>query len=163
MLRRSELCGLDVEDLDFFDGGVSILKHRSKTDQEGKGQRIELPLTPKPERCPVGALKLGVEEGGIEEGAVFRGLTRHGKVRDGRLSVEMVERVVKRTAELAGLEVEGLSSHSLRAGIPTEGRRKGIADYRIQQITGHKSSAMLDRYTRPGNLIKEHFLAELGF
>jgi integrase len=34
-LRRSELVALNVEDVDFVDGGMHLTIRRSKTDQEG--------------------------------------------------------------------------------------------------------------------------------
>ena len=38
--RRSELVGLNVEDLQFCEGGLRVTIHKSKTDQEGLGATI---------------------------------------------------------------------------------------------------------------------------
>jgi site-specific recombinase XerD len=40
--RRSELVALDVADVEFSDEGVRVTIRRSKTDQEGAGQTIEV-------------------------------------------------------------------------------------------------------------------------
>ena len=47
-LRRSELVGLNVEDLDFREEGLVITVRRSKTDQEGEGREIGNPMPGKP-------------------------------------------------------------------------------------------------------------------
>ncbi|MCC6812287.1 MAG: site-specific integrase, partial [Deltaproteobacteria bacterium] len=46
--RRSELVGLDVEDVVFTREGLQITIGRSKTDQEGAGQTIGLPFGSNP-------------------------------------------------------------------------------------------------------------------
>ena len=38
--RRSELVGLDVEDLSFGDDGLEVTIRWSKTDQEGLGRKV---------------------------------------------------------------------------------------------------------------------------
>ena len=43
-LRRSELVGLDVDDVRFEERGVIITLHRSKTDQEGEGRHVAIPM-----------------------------------------------------------------------------------------------------------------------
>jgi integrase len=42
-LRRSELVGLDLTDLEFAREGHVLTLRRSKTDQEGRGRRIGTP------------------------------------------------------------------------------------------------------------------------
>src|SRR5437016_8104202 len=51
--RRSELVGLDVEDLAFGKDGLIVMLRRSKTDQEGAGRRIGIPYGSNPQTCPV--------------------------------------------------------------------------------------------------------------
>jgi len=50
--RRSELVGLDVEDLVVSRPGMVVYLRRSKTDQEGAGRRIGIPRGHQPETCP---------------------------------------------------------------------------------------------------------------
>ena len=55
-LRRSELVGLDVEDLDFTSAGLVVTLRRSKTDQDGGGRRVGVPYgsrTRNPSRADV--------------------------------------------------------------------------------------------------------------
>src|SRR6266481_8298681 len=42
--RRSELVALDVEDVQFTSDGLVVTLRRSKTDQEGEGRKIGIPL-----------------------------------------------------------------------------------------------------------------------
>jgi site-specific recombinase XerD len=42
-LRRSELVGLDVSDLEFTSDGLVLTVRRSKTDQDGQSRRIGVP------------------------------------------------------------------------------------------------------------------------
>lgn len=52
-LRRSELVGLDVDDLDFRDGGLALMVKRSKTDQDGAGRVIPIGHGGHARTCPV--------------------------------------------------------------------------------------------------------------
>jgi site-specific recombinase XerD len=47
--RRSEIVGLDVEDVQFTSDGVVITLRRSKTDQTGAGRKVGLPYGSNPE------------------------------------------------------------------------------------------------------------------
>jgi integrase len=59
-MRRSELVALDVADLTETPDGLHVLIRRSKTDQEGAGQVIAVPLVAKLARSsycdPAGAV-----------------------------------------------------------------------------------------------------------
>jgi hypothetical protein len=50
-LRRSELVGLNVADLQFGDDGVRITIRPSKTDQSGVGQVVGIALRYQPVPC----------------------------------------------------------------------------------------------------------------
>ena len=83
---------------------------------------------------------------GIDFGPVFRGFRKGDRVTDKRLSGRAVALVVKRAAELVGLDGADFAGHSLRRGLVTEAYRAGRTDAQIMSTTGHKSRAMLDRY-----------------
>ena len=70
MLRRSELVGLDVKDLEIGAGGITLTIRRSETDQEGAGHVIGIPNGAKLK--PVEAVMAWLEASGIEEGAIFQ-------------------------------------------------------------------------------------------
>lgn len=42
--RRSELVGLNVDDLEHVRQGIILRLRRSKTDQQGRGEKIGIPL-----------------------------------------------------------------------------------------------------------------------
>ena len=60
--RRSELVGLDVQDLEFTDDGLVITLRRSKTDQEGETRKVGIPFGSGPTTCPVRALRSWLDQ-----------------------------------------------------------------------------------------------------
>lgn len=160
-LRRSELVGLDVEHLQFRDEGVVITLSRSKTDQEGAGMEKGIPYGRREATCPVRALATWLEVGGITEGPVFRPVTKGGSIRDARLSDRAVALVVKKRAAAAGIDPDGLSGHSLRAGFATSAAAAGVPEHAIQAQTGHRSVAVLRGYVRHGSLFRQNAAAAL--
>lgn len=66
--------------------------------------------------CPVTALETWLSQAQISSGPVFRPIAKHGAVGNSGLSVFSISQIVKACAEAAGLNSEGYSSHSLRAG-----------------------------------------------
>ena len=82
--RRSELIGLDVEDLTFTEKGMDVTIRRSKTDQEGQGHLVAIPAGESLK--PVAAVKAWLEAAGIDSGPLFRAVNKAGRVGDERLS-----------------------------------------------------------------------------
>jgi integrase len=160
--RRSELVALNVSDLKFEDEGLLVSILRSKTDQEGAGRQVALPYGLHAPTCPVRTLQQWLEEAKITEGPVFRPVGKGGRLRPGRLTGHAVAGVVKRCAKTAGLPVEALSGHSLRAGFVTSAARAGEPERRIMRQTGHKSVEMVLRYVRQANAFTENAVHSLG-
>lgn len=160
--RRSELVGLDVQDLDFQTDGLVVNLRRSKTDQEGAGRKIGIPFGSNPQTCPVRSLRAWMEAATIGIGPLFRSVNRHGQVQHGRLCAEAVALVVKKRTKGIGLDAAKYSAHSLRAGLVTSAAIAGVSDRSIMQQTGHKSHAMLMRYIRDANLFRENAAAKVG-
>jgi integrase len=158
--RRSELVGLNVEDLEFGADGVKIHIRKSKTDQEGAGQTIG--IAHGGALCPVRALKAWLEASDIITGPVFRGVTRHGRIQPGRLTDQVVANVVKASTGAAGLDPARYSGHSLRAGLVTQAAINGVQELAIMKQTRHKSSDMLRKYIRDANLFRENVSARVG-
>ncbi len=148
-LRRSELVGLDLTDLEFVREGLIVTLRRSKTDQEGRGRRIGIPHA-RGRWCPVRELQAWIEAAEIEEGSLFRSLRKGGFVLDDRLSGEAVSALIKRHVRGIGLEPAKFSGHSLRAGFVTSAARAGIATHLIRAQTGHASDATMAHYIRGG-------------
>lgn len=160
--RRSELVALDVEDLSFPREGLVIALKRSKTDQEGRGEKKGIPYGSHPDTCPVRALRDYLERSGISSGPLFRSVNRHGRLSSSRLSDKAVALIVKRSAEAAGLDPAIYSGHSLRAGLATQASMAGVSERAIMAQTGHKSTAVMRRYIRDGNLFRENAAASIG-
>ena len=144
-LRRSELVGLDVEDLAFVPAGLTVRLRRSKTDQFGKSRLIGVP-NGSSEACTVVAVRAWLARAQVHEGAVFRRVLA-GQLGT-RLSDQSVNLVLKAYAAGIGLPVERVSGHSLRAGFVTAAVRAGASLVAIQRQTGHASLDMLARYIR---------------
>lgn len=159
-LRRSEIVALDLADFETARQGLILHLRRSKTDQEGIGRKIGIPLG-RTRFCPVTAVEQWRERVGATEGAVFRPINRHGRVAPGRLSDEAVSTIVKERVANAGFDPEGYSGHSLRAGLATSAAQAGMSSWRIRQQTGHASDAMLSRYIRDGELFTDNVAGAL--
>ena len=150
-LRRSELVGIQYNDIEFVEHGLLIHLRRSKVDQEGKGRKIAIPHA-RGAVCAVQALKEWLAISNITEGALFRPITRHGHIDKAVLSAQAVAVIVKERASAIGLDASKFSGHSLRAGLVTSAAQAGVSSWKIKQQTGHKSDAMLNRYIRDSQI-----------
>jgi integrase len=149
--RRSELVGLQYEDMTQFDSGIELLLRRSKTDQEGAGRTVFIPYA-RGSRCPVEILKHWLVLAGIDSGPLFRPINRHDQVVGRKaLTPQSVALIVKAAVRLmAGDEAARMAAgHSLRAGYCTEAAIVGLQPYQIREQTGHRSDVTLARYIRP--------------
>lgn len=160
--RRSELVGLNVEDLTFTSEGLLLALRRSKTDQEGEGRDVAIPFGSNVPTCPVSAVRAWLDASAITEGPVFRAMARCGRILATRLSDHAVAVVVKRYAAVAGFDPRQCSGHSLRAGLVTSAARAGVPERVIMRQTGHKSIEMVLRYVRQANSFKENAVNALG-
>jgi site-specific recombinase XerC len=97
-IRRSELVGLDVADVAAADEGLVVVIRKGKTDQEGSGRKLGIPLGKNPATCPVRAVQAWLDLSGVAEGHLFRPVNRHGHVSAGR-------------------SARRYTGHSLRAGL----------------------------------------------
>lgn len=160
--RRSELVGLDVEDLDFTTDGLIIVLRHSKTDQEGAGAKVGIPYGSTPATCPVRNVKAWLAATGITTGPVFRSVSRWGHLGTSRLTDQTVARVIKRRAQAAELPADRYAGHSLRAGLATAAAEAGVSERVIMTQTRHKSLTMVRRYIREGSLFRENAAAKVG-
>lgn len=160
--RRSELVGLDLPDLEFTDRGLLVTVRRSKTDAVGKGLVKGIGYGRFDDTCPVKALQSWLEAAAIEEGPLFRGVDRHGNISQTRLCDRAVALVVKRAAELAGLDPEAVAGHSLRSGFITDQHEAGTPQARIMKQTGHRDPAQLFDYFQVVDLLQDSLTARVG-
>jgi integrase len=149
--RRSELVGLDVADIGIVRQGIIITLRHSKTDQDGAGRKIGIPHG-RTQHCPVAAVTAWFERSKITQGAVFCPITRYGNLQPVRLSGDAVSEVIRERLAAIGIDPEGYSGHSLRAGFATSAAQAGVSTLKIRAQTGHASDAMLSRYVRDGEL-----------
>lgn len=145
-LRRSELVGLKVEDLDRRADGWIVNIQRSKTDPYGLGQRIALRAFTGP-LCPTAAVSAWLTRAAIVEGPIFRSVDRNCKIAS-PLPAPQVGAILRQRASEAGLDVQGLSAHSLRSGFAVSATRAGIASAQIQAVTRHRTLGGLAPYVR---------------
>ncbi len=123
--RRSELAALRAEQIEFGGGGLRVHLQRSKTDQEGRGEIVDIVRGKSAECCPVAALADWLAATGIESGPLFRSVTRWGGL-GAKLSTVSIGKVVKRAAAACGFDPAAFGGHSLRAGCATYLLERGV-------------------------------------
>lgn len=154
-MRRSELVNLDVEDIQMEeDQGLRIRIRRSKSDQEGQGREIGIPVGKSHTTCPVLALRAYLAAAKIEGGPLFRPMHRWGSLRRTRLTPQSVAKVIKRRMKALGLDPADYGGHSLRSGFVTAAARAGVAEHAIARQSGHKSVAVLRGYIQTATLFQ---------
>jgi integrase len=152
--RRSELVALTLDDIREEADGLRVTIKRSKTDQEGHGQEIVVPRGAKIR--PVEAEQTWIEAAKIDSGFLFRRLHRYGAVREAGITPHMVELVVKKRCELAGIAPAAFSGHSLRAGFLTSAAEAGASVFKMMEVSRHRSTDVLSGCIRRANLYVDH-------
>ena len=148
-LRRSELVGLDVDDVVAHPNGVVLSIGRSKTNQLGvEPELVVLPRVERAAHCPVRALQAWSEACGATPGPLLRPVSRGNRIVGRRLNAGSANMLVQRAVARGGLDPEGYSAHSLRAGFVTYAHRLGISDRAIARQTRHRSLASVGTYIR---------------
>lgn len=149
--RRSELVALERADIETARQGLIVTIRRSKTDQEGAGRRIGIPHG-RTRHCPVAAVEAWLGASAIDTGPLFRPINRHGHVASSPITGDAVSVLLRERLAASGIDPEGYSGHSLRAGFATSAAQAGVSTLKIRQQTGHATDAMLARYVRSGEL-----------
>lgn len=160
-LRRSEICGLTTDDVEFIKplkGGDSkkmfIYIRRSKTDQQGKGQKIAIPEGKYLK--PIERLQVWLQASGIVQGHLFQTMKRGGKLRGLPMHHSDIPRLVKHYAGLIGLDSKEVSGHSLRAGFVTSAAVHHARLDKIMEITRHSNPQTVMRYIRDADCFRDH-------
>ena len=160
-LRRSELVGLNVEDVEFVPEGAILTIRKSKTDQEGRGREVAIGYAKRPELCPVRALQTYMATLGRNTGPLFVSL-RKSQYTHSRLSTDAVARIVKDYADRLGLDPQRFGGHSLRAGFATTAALLGATEDEIALQTGHKSMTVLRGYIRRASLFERNAMTRIA-
>ena len=156
-LRRSELCALNVDDVEFDeDSPDRLILHirRSKTDQAGHGQRI--PVLDGTRIQPVTRLRLWLARADVQNGPLFLTLRRGGHLRNRPLHHSDIPRLVKMYGALVGIDPATIAGHSLRAGFITSAAQHHARLDKIMTISRHKSTEMVMHYIRDAQLFDDH-------
>jgi site-specific recombinase XerD len=135
-LRVSELCGLDVENVNLKNGEFSI---------RGKGEKLRLVFLSASSKI---ALNEYLARRKDVSPALFVSLARNCAT--DRLSARSVERIVKKYSVRAGL-VKKISPHTLRHSFATDLLRNGADIRSVQAMLGHSSITTTQIYTHVTN------------
>lgn len=149
--RRSELVALRPMDLRFSREGLIVTLQRSKTDPQAAGRVVAIPKGRGPV-CAMGPLIrwLRVLRAHDPEGAdkpLFRRIDRYGHL-GSSIGAASVSAMLKQRLAACGFDAQGVSSHSLRAGLVTAAAIAGSPTWAIQRQTGHRSERTVHRYVR---------------
>ena len=91
-------------------------------------------------------LKKWIAERNIKSGRIFD------------MSDKNVSLIIKKYVELAGLDPNKYSGHSLRSGFATSTAELGAEERSIMAMTGHKTTQMVRRYIKEANIFKNNAL-----
>ncbi|MEM8621639.1 MAG: tyrosine-type recombinase/integrase [Actinomycetota bacterium] len=173
-LRVSEIVALDVDDItvhgdaDHGQGGAIVHIGRSKTDQTGQAVDIGVPFSRHLNSCPVRATMALTRKltattdrdpltghrlpNQTNTGPLFRNINRGGRLGN-RLTRQGADHIINHYIAAVVDDPTGYSTHSLRAGFITECSNHGIAEGLIRRVSRHTSSAGLNPYDRPQDLL----------
>ena len=154
--RRSELVGLDVDNLTQRDEGLSILIPSSKTDQEGIGQVVAIPRVPDSPYCPVRGVLDWLVVAAISSGPVFRRVNRGDMVGESRLTAQSVALIIKALAAKVDLDPARYAGHSLRSGFLTSAAHNRASIFKMADQSRHKSLDVLREYVRSEERFDDH-------
>ena len=159
-LRRSEICSLMVDDLEFLEPDEDdeermwLTIRQSKTDQQGKGQRVAI-LDGRVIR-PIKRLRVWMENSGITQGPVFQTMKRGGHLRGKPMHHSDIPRILKHYAASIGLNAKDVAGHSLRAGFVTSAAVHHARLDKIMAVTRHTNPATVMRYIRDADAFTDH-------
>ncbi|GAO00569.1 phage DNA recombinase [Komagataeibacter xylinus NBRC 13693] len=145
-LRRSELVGLQVEDVR-IDRMAVVLSIR----EDGEAQPVHLPLPEAKEMCPAAAFTAWQQVAHRQTGPLFRAISKGERVGGRALTPYAVTRILQRRAAMAEIPPEiatALSAHALRAGYIVAALRQGMDTEALCQHTRYHDPRALRQYER---------------
>ena len=155
--RRSELVGLNIENIEINSQGLSIKMEKSKTDQEGNLEAKGIERSEFLENrsyCPVISYTNWLNLSGIRSGKIFRQIDTSNRIVHDDLSDKAISLIIKNWAKKALISSNKLSGHSFRAGFATELAKRGATETEIMKTTQHKSPDMVRKYIRDAETMK---------
>lgn len=154
--RRSELVALNVEDLNFTEEGLIVSMQKSKTNQYGDYEEKAIFYSPEAVLCPIRTLQAWIKTLEKTSNALFVRVRKGDRITKDRLTDKTVNDLVKTYFG------EEFSAHSLRASFITIAKINGADDSEIMRQSKHKTSAMIQRYTRIEDIKKHNAAMKLG-
>ena len=146
--RRSEISQATFERLQRVGQNYIYRMGRTKTTQEGGDTPV--PLTGRAAKAMARWLALS----GVQEGPLFRAVWDETEfVAPEAVSDRTIARMIKRRAELAGLDPEVFGGHSLRAGFLTEAGIRRISLPEAMSLSGHRDVNTAAIYYRAGEVL----------
>lgn len=154
-LRRSELVGLNVDDIEQHPRGIVVRLRRSKTDQAGAGLAKAVPHGHKLKAVAALNAWLAAARPPIKDGPLFRGV-RGTLVKPNRLCDKQVARIVKKRAAQIGLDPAAFAGHSLRSGFITSASDAGAELGKIARHAGHAKLDTTLGYVQVADAFRDH-------
>ena len=151
--RRSELVGLQRQDVEVVAEGIKITLRRSKSDQFGEGLVKGIPYFKNSLYCPVKTIK---------DWIFHTSNSKHHQKFLFPYSDKTISLIVKKYLKIIGLDDTQYAAHSLRSGFATSTAALGADERSIMSMTGHKSSEMVRRYIKEANLFKNNALNKVN-
>lgn len=147
-MRRAEICGIMTNDLFETDGKMVI-------EITGKGSKKRLVVL---SNNVVGIVKQYLAMRGVKKGDNVPLLVSHANrgSASGKISTSMVYRVVKKFAELIGIDADTLSPHCFRHTYATQCIDMGIELNDVKDLMGHASINTTLRYNHSYNVVKNN-------
>lgn len=159
-LRRSELCNLCFENIEFTREGLLITLPKTKT---GQNEVIAIEKGTFPVYCPVENLKTWLSRSGITAGYLFPYIDKGGKIQNAEkpISTAGFVKLLKGYCEEIGLDPAKFAGHSLRAGGATQASLNNANDTDIKKH-GRWKSDVYHEYIRKADLFKNNPSGKLG-
>ncbi|MBO3272329.1 tyrosine-type recombinase/integrase [Hymenobacter defluvii] len=159
--RRSELVGLNIEQLEFTERALLVHLAKSKTNQYGAVEDKAIFYAPTLDFCPVRCLRAWLHLLGRTTGPLFVKIPRAAP---GQLAVPSQKRlsdisINKLIQKRLG---PGYSAHSLRVSFVTVAVLNGQSHKAIKNQTKQKTDAMIERYTQLNNVVSYNAAQSLG-
>lgn len=159
-LRRSELCGLKLEYINFVDSGLIITLPQAKT---GANQEIAIEAGAFPVFCPVGNLKKWIDQSGITAGYLFPYIDKGGKMQNPEKPITTAGfvKMLKGYCKKIGINPDEIGGHSLRAGGATQASLNNASETGIKKH-GRWKSDVYQEYIRIADRFKNNPSGKLG-
>ena len=138
-VRASELCALNLSDLDLASGTLEV--------RQGKGRKPRVTFVGRQSRRTI---RQWLKQRGYQEDALFT--THQGE----RLTYWGLRQIIRRRADRARINVPGL--HEFRRAFCLAQLQAGVPETTIARLMGHTTTQLIARYARQtANDIRQHY------